>query len=108
MSTEHANVLEVEDLELVYRVRGIDRPVLRGISFAIERGGSYGLVGESGCGKSTAALAIVQYLPENGRVTSGSILIGARDVTGLNRKELRRLRAEDVGMVYQNPGSSLN
>ena len=57
-----AAALELRELDVVYRVRGIDRPVLRGVSFEIGRGQSYGLVGESGCGKSTAALAIVRYL----------------------------------------------
>jgi peptide/nickel transport system ATP-binding protein len=57
-----ATALEVSDLDLVYKVRGIDRPVLRGVSVAVERGRSYGLVGESGCGKSTAALAIASLI----------------------------------------------
>jgi peptide/nickel transport system ATP-binding protein len=106
--SETAPALELRNLDVAYRVRGRDRQVLRDVSFTIERGGSYGLVGESGCGKTTAALAIVRYLPRNGRVTSGSILIGARNIVELNGKELRRMRAEDVGMVYQNPGAALN
>jgi len=63
-----APALEVRDLCVDYRVRGVWREVLRGISFTVERGGSYGLVGESGCGKSTSALAAIRYLPRNGRV----------------------------------------
>ena len=102
------DALELRDVDVVYRVRGIDRQVLRSVSFSIPRGGSYGLVGESGCGKSTAALAIVRYLPRNGRVVSGSIRIAGRDVVDLTTKELRRLRSGDVGMVYQNPGAALN
>jgi peptide/nickel transport system ATP-binding protein len=108
MSTEQGNVLEVEDLELVYRVRGIDRPVLRGVSFAIERGGSYGLVGESGCGKSTAALGIVRYLPRNGRVSAGTVSVAGRDIYGLTSRGLREYHAQTVSMVYQNPGAALN
>ena len=100
--------LEVSDLELVYRVRGIDRPVLRGISLEIGRGLSYGLVGESGCGKSTAALGIVRYLPRNGRVTRGSIAVAGKDVLGLGRRALREYHARTVSMVYQNPGAALN
>jgi peptide/nickel transport system ATP-binding protein len=103
-----APALELVDVDVAYRVRGIERQVLRGVSLTVERGRSYGLVGESGCGKSTAALAIVQYLPRNGRVRSGQIRIAGRDVVRLSRPELRRLRANDVSMVYQNPGSSLN
>jgi len=100
--------LEIRDLDVVYRVRGRDRQVLHDVSFSIGRGESYGPVGESGCGKSTAALAIVRYLPRNGRVRSGSIEIDGHDVVKLSEGQLRRLRANDVGMVYQNPGTALN
>ena len=100
--------LQIRDLDVVYRVRGRDRQVLREVSFSVGRGESYGLVGESGCGKSTAALAIVRYLPRNGRVRGGSIEIDGKDVVRLSEGQLRRLRANDVGMVYQNPGTALN
>jgi peptide/nickel transport system ATP-binding protein len=103
-----AAALAIEDLEIVYRVRGRDREVVRGISFTIERQGSYGLVGESGCGKTTAALSIVRYLPRNGRVTSGSISVAGQDVLRLRGEALRRYRRDAVSMVYQNPGSALN
>jgi peptide/nickel transport system ATP-binding protein len=103
-----APALEVSDLDLVYRVRGIDRPVLRGVSLSIARGRSYGLVGESGCGKSTAALGIVRYLPRNGRVTGGTISVAGQDVLALGRRGLREYHARTVSMVYQNPGSALN
>jgi peptide/nickel transport system ATP-binding protein len=106
--SETAPALELRNLDVVYRVRGNDRQVLHDVSLTIERGRSYGLVGESGCGKSTAALAIIRYLPGNGRVSSGEILIGARNVVDLSGAELRRLRADDVGIVYQNPGAALN
>jgi peptide/nickel transport system ATP-binding protein len=100
--------LDVSDLELVYTVRGVDRPVLRGVSFAIEPGRSYGLVGESGCGKSTAALGIVRYLPRNGRITGGRISVAGQDVLALGQRGLREYHARTVSMVYQNPGSALN
>jgi len=103
-----APALEVADLELVYRVRGIDRQVLRGVSFSIERGRSYGLVGESGCGKSTAALGIVRYLPNNGRVSAGRVSVAGVDVLGLRGGALREYHARTVSMVYQNPGAALN
>ncbi|MBA2475808.1 MAG: ABC transporter ATP-binding protein, partial [Actinobacteria bacterium] len=102
------HALELRDLDVVYRVRGRDRLVLRGVTLTVKRGEAYGLVGESGCGKSTAALAIVQYLPRNGRVRSGAIEIDGRDVLSLSGGELRRLRSESVSMVYQNPGAALN
>jgi peptide/nickel transport system ATP-binding protein len=103
-----APALELDDLRVVYRVRGIDRGVLRGVSFAIAPGESYGLVGESGCGKSTLAYAVMSYLPRNGRVTSGSIRLGGKDLIGMGPAEVRRMRATAVSMVYQNPGAALN
>ncbi|MDQ3470527.1 MAG: ABC transporter ATP-binding protein, partial [Actinomycetota bacterium] len=66
------------------------------------------LVGESGCGKSTTAYAALRYLPSNGVITRGRILVGGNDVTRMSEKELRRFRARAASMVYQDPGSSLN
>jgi peptide/nickel transport system ATP-binding protein len=110
LTHEHkaAHALEVEDLEIVYRVRGRDRQVIRGVTLNVGRGEAYGLVGESGSGKSTVALAVVQYLARNGRVSAGRISIDGRDVLSRSRRELLALRARDVSMVYQNPGTSLN
>ena len=100
--------VELQDLEVVYRVRGVDRPVLRGLSLTIAKGESYGLVGESGCGKTTAAFTIMRYLPRNGRVVSGSIRADGIDLLRMSDAEVRRLRASTVSMVYQNPGAALN
>ena len=100
--------LQVEDLELAYVVRGIRRPVLRGVSFEIKAGESYGLVGESGCGKSTTAYAAVRYLPRNAVITGGRILIDGSDVTGMSDDEVRRFRTHEASMVYQDPGAALN
>jgi len=106
---EHAPLaLELENLDVVYEVRGRDRQVLRGVTLNVKRGEAYGLVGESGCGKSTAALAIVNYLPRNGRVRSGGLRIDGRDALSLSESQLRKLRSESVSMVYQNPGAALN
>ena len=63
-----AAALSVDNLEVAYTVRGIDRAVLRGVSFSIAPGEAYGLVGESGCGKSTTAYASMRYLPRNGKM----------------------------------------
>ncbi len=108
MTADAAPALRIRDLDVAYTVRGRARPVLRGVSFDVGRGESYGLVGESGCGKSTVALAIVRYLARNGTVTGGSISVGDRDVLGLGGRGLREYRARSVSMVYQNPGAALN
>lgn len=102
------DALIVQGLNVAYRSGGRDRAVLRDVSFRIERGEAYGLVGESGCGKSTVALAAVRYLPRAGRVTSGHIAIAGADMTALGAEKLRQLRAKTVSMVYQDPGKALN
>jgi peptide/nickel transport system ATP-binding protein len=100
--------IELTDVEVVYRVRGIDRPVLRGVNLTIDQGESYGLVGESGCGKTTAAFTIMRHLPRNGRVASGSILVNGEDLLRMSAAGVRRLRTRTVSMVYQNPAAALN
>ena len=102
------DALTVEHVDVAYTVRRRDQAVLRDVSFRIGRGESFGLVGESGCGKSTMALAIVRYLARNGRVSAGSIAIDGEDVLAMNEAALRRLRANTVSMVYQEPGRALN
>jgi peptide/nickel transport system ATP-binding protein len=100
--------LRIEHLDVAYRVRGRDRQVLSDLSLSIGRGETYGLVGESGCGKSTAALAVVRYLPRGGRVRGGRILLDGQDVLALDKPALRQMRARSVAMVYQDPGRALN
>ena len=101
-------VLSVEDLRLEYRIGTEWKEAIRGVSFDIPRGKTFGLVGESGCGKSTIAMALMHYLPRNGRITGGSIRMGGRDITDLNAAELRDLRVRKLSMVYQDPMTSLN
>jgi peptide/nickel transport system ATP-binding protein len=103
-----ADALDVEHLEITYRVRGNALRVVRDVSFRIGRGESFGLVGESGCGKSTIALGIVRYLARNGGVSGGKVEIAGRDVLAMNAGELRKLRQSTVSMVYQEPGRALN
>ena len=106
--TETADALCLEHVDIGYRVRGDIQRIVRDVSFHVARGESFGLVGESGCGKSTIALAIVRYLARNGQVSNGSIAIDGTDVLGLRGEPLRRLRARKVSMVYQEPGRALN
>ncbi|NUS19204.1 MAG: ABC transporter ATP-binding protein [Mesorhizobium sp.] len=103
-----ANALELKDLSVAYRVGRRDRAVLRNVNLTIKAGEAYGLVGESGCGKSTVALSVVRYLPRNGSITGGSIALDGKDVMKLDAEALRRARADSVSMVYQDPGKALN
>ncbi len=106
-STQTA-ALSIQDLHMSYIVRGTPREVLRGVSFEIRPGEAYGLVGESGCGKSTTAYAAMRYLPSNGRITSGKVLAGGRDLTAMSSKDLRAFRATEASMVYQDPVQAVN
>ncbi len=100
--------LEFDNLQVAYTVRGIDRPVLREVSFAVAPGESYGLVGESGCGKSTAAFAAMRYLPRNGKITGGHIRFEGADVVDMSQGQVRDLRSGAISMVYQSPIAALN
>ena len=102
------SALTIEDLHVVYTVRGIDRSVLRGVSFSVAPGEAYGLVGESGCGKSTTAYAALRYLPRNGKIINGRVLVGGDDVTGMSTTDLQHFRATEASMVYQDPAQAMN
>lgn len=101
-------VLEVENLAIQYRIGPDWKTAIRDINFTVEQGDSFGLVGESGCGKSTIAMAIMHYLPRNGRVSAGSIKLNGREFTNLSNRDLREARVKEISMVYQDPGSALN
>ena len=108
MKDAPADALRFEDVSVTYGTGRRERRVLTGVSLSIGRGESYGLVGESGCGKSTAAFAAIRYLARNGRVSGGRIWVDGRDLMALSQPELRRLRTQSVSMVYQDPGRALN
>lgn len=103
-----APALDLRGVDVVYRTRGRDMQVLRDVSFSIARGESYGLVGESGCGKSTVALAALGALPRNGFVRRGEIRVEGQTLASLDGAALRRMRARKVSMVYQDAGRALN
>ena len=102
------NAVEVDNLTISYRRRRQRLGVVSGLSFAIRPGEAYGLVGESGCGKTTVAMALMRYLPPNAIVEGGHIRFGGEDVLSMPDTRLQRLRGNRMAMVYQDPGSSLN
>jgi peptide/nickel transport system ATP-binding protein len=103
-----APILECRNLSISYAGRAGDVPAVIDFNLALRRGEAHGLVGESGCGKSTIALAIMQYLGTAGRVVSGRILFRGRDVLGMKGEELRAIRGGAIAMIYQEPMASLN
>src|SRR5918992_1089285 len=101
-------VLECRDLSISYFTRAGEIPAVVDFNLKLMPGEAHGIVGESGCGKSTVALAIMQYLGKNGRITGGQILFDGRDMTTMNEEELRKIRGSQIAMVYQEPMASLN
>src|SRR5471030_1439954 len=101
-------VLEVEGLRTEFRLRSGDVCAVDGVSFSVGEGECLGLVGESGCGKSTTGLSIMRLLPEVGAITAGSVRLLGRELTTLRENDLRDVRGNDVAMIFQDPMTSLN
>jgi peptide/nickel transport system ATP-binding protein len=101
-------VLECRDLSISYFTRAGEVPAVVDFNLKLMAGEAHGLVGESGCGKSTIALAVMRYLGKNGRIVKGQILFEGRDILAMSDEELRRVRGADIAMVYQEPMASLN
>ncbi len=106
---EAAPLLDVRDLCVEFQTRkGVAR-VLEGVSFALRPGETMGLVGESGCGKSMTALAIMRLIPDPpGRITAGEVVFDGRDLLGLDDAAMRDVRGNRVSMIFQEPMTSLN
>ena len=101
-------VLEIENLSVSFMTRSAEVPAVMDFSMKVSEGDAMGLVGESGCGKSTVALAIMNYLGGNGKITGGSIKYRGRDMSSFSEKELRDIRGSEIAMIYQEPMASLN
>jgi peptide/nickel transport system ATP-binding protein len=101
-------MLDIQDLEIgldsdAGLVRAVD-----GLRLAIQRGETFALVGESGCGKSMTALALMRLLPDNGRVLGGRVELGGSDTLALSEQAMRAVRGGRIGMIFQEPSTSLN
>jgi len=101
-------LLEVRDLRVSFftprgEVRAVD-----GVSFTIDEGETFGLVGESGCGKSVTALSLLRLLDGSGRIVGGDIVFAGRTLLALSEEEMRSLRGDQIAMVFQEPMTSLN
>ena len=101
-------VLEVKDLAISYQTRKQMVPAVRGVNFTVKQGQTMGIVGESGCGKSTIAFGILDFLGSNGKVVGGSIKFMGKEMVGTPRADLRKIRGNNISMVYQDPMQALN
>jgi peptide/nickel transport system ATP-binding protein len=103
-----APLLEVNDLRTYIRVRqGMVRAV-DGVSFDVNPGETLGIVGESGCGKTMTALTIMKLLPNGGHIAGGSIKLDGVDISASTDEQMRKIRGNDIGMIFQDPLTSLN
>lgn len=101
-------ILEIDALSISFFTRLREIPAVMDFSVAVKPGEAVGLVGESGCGKSTVALGVMQDLGKNGRIVGGSIKFKGRDLADMNDGELRNIRGSEIAMIYQEPMASLN
>jgi peptide/nickel transport system ATP-binding protein len=108
MKDDQAPILVCKDLCISYYTRAGEIPAVVDFSLTVLPGETIGIVGESGCGKSTVAMAIMQHMGANGGIKSGSITFKDRDLTQLSDNELRHIRGSEVAMIYQEPFASLN
>jgi peptide/nickel transport system ATP-binding protein len=103
-----APVLQLRDLRTEFHLREGSVVAVDGVSLDVDEGECVGIVGESGCGKSTTGLSIMRLLPNNGHLTGGSVTLLGRDLAGLSEKEMRSVRGDEVALIPQDPMTSLN
>ncbi len=108
MAEHDGPILEIENLSISFFTRLREIPAVMDFSVTVQPGEAVGLVGESGCGKSTVALGVMQDLGVNGRIVGGTIRFKGRDLGQMSAAELRHIRGNEIAMIYQEPMASLN
>jgi oligopeptide/dipeptide ABC transporter ATP-binding protein len=104
-----ASLLEVRDLQTSFFTSDGEVRAVNGVSFDIEQGKTLGLVGESGCGKSVTALSAMRLLPKGtGKIVGGSVLYRGKDIADIADEDMRRIRGNEISMIFQEPMTSLN
>jgi oligopeptide/dipeptide ABC transporter ATP-binding protein len=100
--------LQIQDLHVSFFTLGGEVRAINGVSLDVYPGEFFGLVGETGCGKTVTGLAVLGLAPQPGQITRGRILLKGRDLLRLPSREMRRIRGGDITMIFQNPATSLN
>ncbi|WP_370302301.1 ABC transporter ATP-binding protein [Pseudooceanicola sp.] len=109
MGQSQPPLLEVDDLAVEFHTGGTVQRAVQGVSFSLERGRTLGVVGESGCGKSVTSLSIMRLVPQPpGKYARGEIRFDGKDLLALPESEMRKLRGARIGMIFQEPMTSLN
>jgi peptide/nickel transport system ATP-binding protein len=103
-----APLLDISDLRTEIRLRHGVVHAVDGVSVQVEQGETVGIVGESGCGKTMTALSIMKLLPNGGSIVGGSITLNGRELTTLSDDSMRKVRGNEIGMIFQDPSTSLN
>ena len=103
-----AKLLEVQNLETRFKVRSGYIYAVNGVSFSLDKGEMLGVVGESGCGKSVTMMSLIKLLPPAAQITNGSVKLDGVELTTLSKKALNAVRGAKVGMIFQDPMTSLN
>ena len=102
------SLLTVNNLTTSFAIRNASLEAVSDVSFSLEEGDCLGIVGESGCGKSTTGFSLMRLLPNNGRIESGSVEFEGRDLTKISEKEMRAIRGNRIALIPQDPMTSLN
>src|SRR5690606_5308632 len=101
-------LLQVDDLRVHFPVRGGTVQAVRGVDFHINKGEAVAIVGESGSGKSVTAQTLMRLIPSPPAITGGSIIFNGEDLLKKSAKEMEAIRGKDIGMIFQDPMTSLN
>ena len=102
------NILEVKDLNMSYKTIDGNVDAVKDVSFTVKQGESFGLVGESGCGKTSVAMSLLQLQADNGKITSGEIIFDGKNIVNLSEAELREVRWSGISIVFQGAMNSWN
>ena len=103
-----AHLLELDGLQTEIRLRRSTVHALDGVSLTVDPGECLGIVGESGCGKTMTALSIMRLLPPGGHIVGGKIMLDGREISALSDSDMRHVRGNEIGMIFQDPMTSLN